>query len=90
MIRVLDIKLLRDLRRLWAQALAIALVMAAGVATMILGVGAHDSLATTRERYYETNRFADIFANLTRAAGALRKHAARKHTPALRFACARA
>lgn len=72
MIRVLDIKLLRDLRRLWAQALAIALVMAAGVATMILGVGAHDSLATTRERYYETNRFADIFTNLTRAPLALK------------------
>ena len=72
MIRALDIKLLRDLRRLWAQALAIALVMAAGVATMILGVGAHDSLATTREQYYETNRFADIFANLTRAPLALK------------------
>jgi putative ABC transport system permease protein len=71
-IRALDIKLLRDLRRLWAQALAIALVMAAGVATLILGVGAHDSLATTRERYYEANRFADIFANLTRAPDALK------------------
>ena len=65
--RALDIKLLRDLKRLWAQALAIALVMAAGVATLILGVGAYDSLSTTRERYYETNRFADVFATLTRA-----------------------
>jgi len=71
-IRALDIKLLRDLKRLWAQALAIALVMAAGVATMILGVGAHDSLATTREQYYETNRFGDIFASLTRAPLALK------------------
>lgn len=71
MIRVLDIKLLRDLRRLWPQALAIALVMAAGVATLILGAGAHDSLATTRERYYEANRFADVFAGLTRAPKAL-------------------
>ncbi|MCA3562277.1 MAG: FtsX-like permease family protein [Aestuariivirga sp.] len=69
--RVLDIKLLRDLRRLWPQALAIALVMAAGVATLILGAGAHDSLATTRERYYEANRFADVFAGLTRAPKAL-------------------
>ena len=69
--RALDIKLLRDLKRLWPQALAIALVMAAGVATLILGVGAHDSLATTRERYYEANRFADIFASLTRAPLAL-------------------
>lgn len=67
MIRALDIKLLRDLQRLWPQVLAIALVMASGVATLILGIGAHDSLATTRSRYYETNRFADVFASLTRA-----------------------
>ncbi|MCU0789896.1 MAG: ABC transporter permease, partial [Nitratireductor sp.] len=63
----LTIKLLRDLRRLWAQALAIALVMAAGVATLILGVGAHKSLSDTRAAYYEANRFADVFANVTRA-----------------------
>jgi len=65
--RVLDIKVMRDLKRLWPQVLAIALVMAAGVATLVLGTGAYDSLATTRERYYETNRFADVFAGLTRA-----------------------
>jgi len=70
--RALDIKLLRDLRRLWPQALAIALVMAAGVATLILGVGAHDSLSTTRARYYEENRFADVFASLTRAPNTLK------------------
>ena len=34
--RMLDRKLLRDLRRMWAQALAIALVMASGVATYVL------------------------------------------------------
>lgn len=65
--RALDRKLLRDLVRLWPQALAIALVMASGAATLILGVGAHDSLAETRTTYYERNRFADVFANLTRA-----------------------
>ncbi len=72
MIRALDIKLLRDVRRLWPQVLAIALVMAAGVATLILGVGAYDSLATTRTHYYDTNRFADVFASLTRAPEALK------------------
>ncbi|MCF8478465.1 MAG: ABC transporter permease, partial [Pseudolabrys sp.] len=60
-------KLLRDLVRLWPQALAIAMVMAAGAATLILGIGAHESLAETRAAYYERNRFADVFANLTRA-----------------------
>jgi putative ABC transport system permease protein len=60
-------KLLRDLIRLWPQALAIAMVMAAGAATLILGIGAHESLSETRAAYYERNRFADVFANLTRA-----------------------
>ena len=67
MIRALDRKMLRDLRRLWPQALAIALVMAAGVATLVLGVGAYQSLSATREHYYQSNHFADAFASLTRA-----------------------
>lgn len=63
----LHIKLLRDLVRLWPQALAIALVLAAGAATLILGIGAYQSLSETRTAYYERNRFADVFADLTRA-----------------------
>jgi putative ABC transport system permease protein len=64
---VLDRKLLRDLAHMWAQALAIALVMAAGVATLILAIGAYRSLLETRDAYYERYRFADIFATATRA-----------------------
>lgn len=67
MIRMLDKKLLRDLLRLWAQALAIAMVMASGAATLILAVGAYRSLEETRAAYYERYRFADIFATLKRA-----------------------
>jgi len=66
-VKPLHIKLLRDLARLWAQALAIAMVVAAGVATLIIGTGAYDSLSGTRARYYEANAFADIFASATRA-----------------------
>jgi putative ABC transport system permease protein len=66
-VTVLDKKLLRDLVRLWPQALAIALVMAAGVATYILAVGAYRSLDETRAAYYERNRFADVFASVKRA-----------------------
>lgn len=73
MIATLDLKLVRDLCRLWPQALAIALVMAAGVATLLLGIGAYDSLSTTREHYYETYRFADVFAELTRAPNAMKR-----------------
>lgn len=64
-------KVLRDLARLWAQALAIALVLASGVATLILGNGAHDSLSETRARYYAEQGFADVFADVTRAPLAL-------------------
>ena len=64
-------KLGRDLRRLWPQALAIAFVMAAGVATLILATGAYASLSETRSAYYERNRFADLFASVTRAPNGL-------------------
>jgi putative ABC transport system permease protein len=64
---VLDLKLLRDVKRLWAQALAIALVMAGGVATVLLAVGSHHSLEETRIAYYERYRFADVFAQVRRA-----------------------
>lgn len=64
-------KVLRDFLRLWAQVLAIALVLAAGVATLILGNGAYTSLFETRARYYQDHRFADIFADVTRAPRAL-------------------
>lgn len=64
---VLDRKLLRDLFRLWAQVLAIALVMACGVATIILAIGAYRSLEETRSAFYDRYRFATIFSGLTRA-----------------------
>lgn len=63
----LDAKLFRDALRLWPQALAIALVLASGVATYILAVGAYRSLDETRRAYYERYRFADVFASVTRA-----------------------
>ncbi|MCA8878354.1 MAG: ABC transporter permease [Rhodobacteraceae bacterium] len=63
----LDRKLLRDLRRLWAQSLAIALVLGAGVAILVIAFGAQVSLFETRTAYYERNRFADVFAAAKRA-----------------------
>ncbi len=66
-LRALDLKLMRDMRRLWAQTLAIALVMASGVATLVLATGAYRSLEASRGAYYERNSFADAFAALTRA-----------------------
>ena len=65
--RVLDRKLFRDLGRLWAQSLAVALVMACGVATLILAIGTYRSLEETRSAYYDRYRFGDVFASAVRA-----------------------
>ncbi len=68
----LDRKLYRDLGRLWAQVLAIAMVMACGVATLILAVGAYRSLEETRSAFYERYRFGTVFAGAVRAPETLR------------------
>ena len=63
----LDTKLARDLWRMRGQAFAIALVIGAAMATFVLSMGVHRSLVETRDAYYEGYRFADVFANMTRA-----------------------
>jgi putative ABC transport system permease protein len=63
----LDRKLLRDLRRLKGQAVAVALVMACGLAMLIMARSLIASLEGTRAEYYQTNRFAELFASLKRA-----------------------
>ncbi|WP_210205781.1 ABC transporter permease [Hoeflea marina] len=65
--RMLDRKLLRDLGRLWAQALAVALVMACGVMTLILAMGASRSLEASQSAFYDRYRFASVFAEAVRA-----------------------
>ena len=60
-------KLWRDLVRLKGQALAVALVMACGLAMMIMARSLIYSLEATRSEYYNANRFADVFAHLKRA-----------------------
>ena len=44
----IDIKLLRDFQRLWLQALAIALVLACGVAILLTSVGLSVALSEVR------------------------------------------
>ncbi|HET7535410.1 MAG TPA: ABC transporter permease, partial [Candidatus Didemnitutus sp.] len=63
----LDRKLLRDLRRLKGQAAAVSLVMACGLAMMIRARSLIYSLESTRQEYYESHRFAEVFASLKRA-----------------------
>ncbi len=65
--RALDRKLLRDLWHVKGQALAIAAVIACGVAIVVMTYGAMISLRETRDAYYERYRFADVFSQLRRA-----------------------
>ncbi|MBB5014260.1 FtsX-like permease family protein [Rehaibacterium terrae] len=69
-------KLLRELRQLRGQVLAIALVMVGGIGTMVMALTNYDALADTRALYYGEYRFAEVFARVKRAplplAGAVR------------------
>jgi putative ABC transport system permease protein len=65
--QALDKKLLRDFARLWLQGLAIAVVLACGVAILLTAFGMNTALTDTRDAYYERNRFADIFTDARRA-----------------------
>ncbi|KUF09357.1 FtsX-like permease family protein [Pseudoponticoccus marisrubri] len=65
--QAIDLKLMRDFRRLWVQGLAIALVLAAGVTVILMSVGMSRALNETRAAYYDDNRFAHVFASTRRA-----------------------
>jgi putative ABC transport system permease protein len=70
--RVLNRKLLRDLGLLRSQVIAIALVVASGVATVVTTRIAYESLVSSRSAYYARYRFADVFAHAKRAPESLR------------------
>jgi putative ABC transport system permease protein len=63
----LNRKLFRDLIAMRTQALAIALVIAAGIAMFVAYSSNFDSLERARDDYYRTQRFADVFAGVRRA-----------------------
>jgi putative ABC transport system permease protein len=65
--RMLHLKVFRDLKRMWALALAISLVTAAGAAIYVLSMGTVQSLEDTRAAYYDRYRFTHIFALMRRA-----------------------
>ena len=65
--KTLDRKLLRELWRLRGQALAVAIVVASGVAVLVMSLSTLEALDVTTAAYYERNRFADVFASAVRA-----------------------
>jgi putative ABC transport system permease protein len=66
-ISALDRKLLRDVWEMRGQAIAIAAVIATGVTMFVAYLSNFDSLQRTRAAYFESERFAHIFASLVRA-----------------------
>lgn len=69
--KALQRKLLRDAWQLRGQALAIALVVIGGIATLVMALSNYQALQQTRERFYQEHRFADLFASLQRAPSTL-------------------
>ncbi|TWT87689.1 FtsX-like permease family protein [Pseudobythopirellula maris] len=68
----LDRKLVRDIGLMKGQTVAIALVVAAGVATFVNSQSMLRSLESTRSAFYDRYRFADVFAGAKRAPNSLR------------------
>lgn len=67
MLHALDRKLLRDLWRIRGQGLAIALIVASGVAMLVMSLSAMQALSDTSAAYYERYRFGHLFASVKRA-----------------------
>ena len=67
MLSHLNRKLLRDLLRMRGQAIAVSMVMACGLAMLIMSRSLIHSLSTTRDAYYQAHHFADVFGVLKRA-----------------------
>ena len=72
----LDLKLLRDIGKMKGQTIAVSVVMACGLAMMVMSRSLILSLESTRDAYYTEHRFADVFCDLKRAPNALRKRLA--------------
>ena len=72
----LDRKLVRDLWRLRGQIAAIAMVVASGVAMLVMFLSAVEALDETADAYYERYRFGQVFATVKRAPEPLRQRIA--------------
>lgn len=72
----LHTKLWRDLTRLRAQVLTIAMVVAIGVSGFVGMFAVHASLKSSRDTFYADNRLADVFVGVKRAPLQLRERLA--------------
>ncbi len=60
-------KLARDLYHMRGQALAISMVIAAGIAMLVMSLSTLASIRWSKDTFYERYGFADVFAQLKRA-----------------------
>ncbi len=67
MVSMLDRKLGRDLWSLRGQVIAIAFVVAGGISTFCGSISTYDSLRWLLDSYYESARFAHVFAQVKRS-----------------------
>jgi putative ABC transport system permease protein len=62
----LNFMLIRDLMRMRGQVIAMALVVASGIATYVTMRSSYESLLVSQAEYYGAYRFADVFVHLKR------------------------
>ena len=77
MLTPLDLKLLRDVSRMKGQIVAVSLVMACGLAMMIMTRSLILTLEGTRDAYYQKYRMAEVFGSLKRAPLSMRERLSR-------------
>jgi putative ABC transport system permease protein len=65
-VKALDRKLVRDLWAMKTQVMSIALVIACGIGAFIGSFSTHESLVRSRQHYYDSARFAQVFASAKR------------------------
>jgi putative ABC transport system permease protein len=72
-VRSLYLKLIRELWQMRGQVIAISVVIAGGMATLVMSFISLDTLTVTQGAYYQEYRFAHVFASLKRAPESLRE-----------------
>jgi putative ABC transport system permease protein len=70
-IKALQRKALRDLWHMRGQAMAIAMVIASGIAMLVMSAATLASLQDTRDRLYRDYRFSHLWAQVKRAPEAI-------------------
>lgn len=71
--KALNLKLLRDLWHVKGQVIAVALVIASGIATLSMALTTLESLQKTSEQYYSDCQFADAFVSAVRVPNNLKQ-----------------